>query len=83
MSDAQSYRTKEEIKEYQNIDPIDYVLNIIKENKYASIKEVKKINETVKQIIKECVDFGESSPFPESDDLYKDIYVGSYNFIRD
>tara|TARA_B100000579_G_C22825338_1_gene852795 strand:- start:995 stop:1984 length:990 start_codon:yes stop_codon:yes gene_type:complete len=83
MSDAQHYRTKDEIKEYQKIDPIDYVLNVIKEKKYASLKEIERINESIKQLVKECVEFAEKSPFPEPDDLYQDIYVGSYNFIKD
>jgi len=83
MSDAQSYRTKDEVQKYQKIDPIEYVLNIIKTKKYASLKEIEDINNTVKQVIRECVEFAESSSFPEADDLYKDIYVGTYNFIRD
>tara|TARA_Y100000589_G_scaffold266270_1_gene257439 strand:+ start:2663 stop:3652 length:990 start_codon:yes stop_codon:yes gene_type:complete len=82
MSDAQHYRTKEEIKEYQKIDPIDYVLNLIQEKKYASSKEIEKINDSVKQLVNECVEFAENSPFPEPSDLYKDIYVGPYNFIK-
>ena len=83
MSDAQHYRTKDEIKEYQKIDPIDYVLNVIKEKKYASLKEIERINESIKQLVMECVEFAEESPFPEPDDLYQDIYVGPYNFIKD
>ena len=83
MSDAQHYRTKDEIKEYQKIDPIDYVLNVIKEKKYASLKEIEQINESIKQLVMECVEFAEESPFPEPDDLYQDIYVGPYKFIKD
>ena len=83
MSDAQYYRTKQEVEEYKQVDPIDHVLNIIKDRKYASKKEIEETNSKVKELVKECVDFAESSPFPESSDLYNDIYVGSYNFIRD
>ena len=36
MSDAQQYRTKEEVAEYQKIDPITTVRDIIKKNKYAT-----------------------------------------------
>ena len=60
-----------------------YVLNILKSKKYASLEEINKINDDIKKVVKECVDFAESSPFPEPSDLYEDIYVGSYNFIRD
>tara|TARA_Y100000994_G_scaffold246876_1_gene251095 strand:- start:512 stop:1504 length:993 start_codon:yes stop_codon:yes gene_type:complete len=83
MSDAQHYRTKEEVEEYKNIDPIDYVLDVLKKKKYASAKEIEKIQNDVKEKVKECVEFAESSPFPNPEDLYEDIYDGSYNFIRD
>ena len=83
MSDAQHYRTKKEVEDYRKIDPIDYVLNIIKSKKYASVKEIDEINSQVKDLVKECVEFAESSPFPLPEDLYKDIYDGPYNFIMD
>ncbi len=83
MSDAQHYRTKEEVEDYKNIDPIDYVLDVIKKKKYASAKEIDKIQDAVKEKVKESVEFAESSPFPNPEDLYEDIYDGPYNFIRD
>ena len=36
MSDAQHYRTKEEVKEYQKIDPINTTLDVILKKKYAT-----------------------------------------------
>ena len=83
MSDAQHYRTKDEVEDYKKIDPIDYVLSLIKKKKYLKEDEIINIQNDVKNLVKECVDFAESSPFPEPDDLYKDIYDGPYNFIRD
>ena len=83
MSDAQHYRTKEEIEEYKKIDPITHVLNIIKQKKYASNNEIEDIQIKVKDLVKECVDFAESSPFPNPEALYQDVYEGPYNFITD
>ena len=83
MSDAQQYRTKEEIEDYKKIDPIDYVLGVIKNKKYASLKEIESIEQQVKDVVKESVEFAESSPFPKPEDLYEDVYDGPYNFIRD
>ena len=82
MSDAQHYRTKSEVEDYKKIDPIDYVLGVIKQKKYANAKEITKIQDEVKLLVKDCVDFAESSPFPDASDLYNDIYDGPYNFIR-
>ncbi|HIO25841.1 MAG TPA: pyruvate dehydrogenase (acetyl-transferring) E1 component subunit alpha [Flavobacteriaceae bacterium] len=57
MSDAQKYRTKDEVKEYQKIDPITQVLDKIKENDWASEDEIKKIDKRVKDRVKECEQF--------------------------
>ena len=81
MSDAQHYRTKEEVQNYKDIDPIDYVLGVIKNKKYASKKEIEQLQTDVKDLVKECVDFAEASPFPTAQELYEDIYDGPYNFI--
>ena len=45
MSDAQLYRSKEEVEEYKKIDPITQVLDIIKEKKYATDEEIEVIDE--------------------------------------
>ena len=83
MSDAQHYRTKEEVEKYKDEDPIDYVLNILYKKKVLKEKDVEKINLDVKNKVQECVDFAENSPFPSPEDLYKDIYLGNYNFIKE
>ena len=51
MSDAQHYRTKEEVEEYKKIDPITQVLDVIKENKYATEEEIKAIDKRVKNLV--------------------------------
>ncbi len=82
MSDAQHYRTKEEVNEYLKIDPITQVLNVIKENKWATDDEINQIEDRVKKLVNECVDFAEKSPFPEPEQLYEDVYVQKdYPFI--
>ena len=74
MSDAQKYRTKEEVKEYQKIDPITQVLDKIKENEWASEDEIKKIDKRVKDRVSECEKFADESDFPEKDIMYDVVY---------
>ena len=74
MSDAQKYRTKEEVAEYQKIDPITQVLDVIKEKGYATEDEIKTIDERVKDRVKECEKFAEESPFPEKNVMYDVVY---------
>ena len=64
MSDAQHYRTKDEVAEYKKIDPITQILDIIKDKKYATTEEIEKINQEVKDKVKECEKFADESPYP-------------------
>ena len=83
MSDAQKYRTKDEVAEYQKIDPITKVLDMIKKNKWATDQEIQVIQDDVKTTVKEAVDYAESSPFPSNDSLYENVYAEEYPFIKE
>ncbi len=84
MSDPQKYRTKEEVDEFKAQDPIQDVLQKIKKNKYATEAEIKAIDDKVKAMVEESVQFAEESPFPEAHELYEDVYVEeNYPFIRE
>mgnify|MGYP000120482121 CR=1 FL=1 len=48
MSDAQHYRTKDEVNEYRKIDPITQVLEVIKTKKYATDAQIKTWDKEVK-----------------------------------
>jgi len=74
MSDAQTYRTKEEVKEYQAQDPIEKVLKTIKDNKWLTDAGIEEVEKRVNDIVAESVKFGEESPYPTPDELYKDVY---------
>lgn len=74
MSDPQKYRSKQEVEEWMQHDPIDHCLNVIKENKWMTAKEIAEVEEWVKKEVAESVEFAENSPYPEGKDLYDDIY---------
>ena len=74
MSDAQHYRTKDEVKEKQKEDPILHVLNIIYENKWATEEEIAVIDQRVKDRVAECEKFAEESPFPETNIMFDSVY---------
>jgi pyruvate dehydrogenase E1 component alpha subunit len=75
MSDAQTYRTKEEVKEYQTQDPIEKVLVTIKKNNWLNEAGIEEVEKRVEDIVAESVKFGEDSPYPTVDELYKDVYT--------
>lgn len=74
MSDAEPYRTKEEVNHYKEDDPIGMVERKILDNKWASKEELDKIMENVIARVQECVDFAEKSPFPETGQIYSMVY---------
>ena len=83
MSDAQHYRTKEEVEEYRNIDPIAQVKAVILEKKYAKQEELDAIDKSVKARVAECEKFAEESPYPEKDVMYNAVYEQEdYPFLK-
>jgi pyruvate dehydrogenase E1 component alpha subunit len=84
MSDPAKYRSKEEVEEFKEKDPIEETLHIIMDNKWATEAEIEAIQEKIKKEIDEAVQFAEDSPYPDDDELYKDIYAeDNYPFIKD
>lgn len=84
MSDPQKYRTKEEVEAYKKLDPIETTLETILKKKYATAEEIEAINQRIDAEIDDCVEFAENSPYPQDDELYKDIYVQSdYPFMTE
>lgn len=84
MSDPQKYRSKEEVEEYKEKDPIDHVLKVLTDQYKVSEAEIEAINDQVKSEVEECVKFAEESPWPSDDELLKDVYVQEdYPFITD
>jgi pyruvate dehydrogenase E1 component alpha subunit len=84
MSDASTYRTKEEVEEYKQRDPIQHVLDAIIANKWATDSELEAISKKVDNIVAEAVKFGEESPYPTTEELYTDVYAQEdYPFIME
>ncbi|HEA30175.1 MAG TPA: pyruvate dehydrogenase (acetyl-transferring) E1 component subunit alpha [Leeuwenhoekiella sp.] len=83
MSDAQKYRTKDEVKEYQKIDPITQVKDIILKEKYATEDDLKEIDKAVKKRVSECEKFADESDYPEKEQMYDMVYEQEdYPFLQ-
>jgi pyruvate dehydrogenase E1 component alpha subunit len=84
MSDPAKYRTKEEVEEYKRLDPIEQVITTMKENGWLDDKGIEAMEKKVEDLVNECVKFAEESPFPDPEELYKDVYAeANYPFIMD
>ncbi len=84
VSDPQKYRTKDEVEEYKNQDPITKVTSTILANKFATEAELKAIDDKIMAIVEGSVKFAEESPWPDDSEVLKDVYIDqSYPFIVD
>ncbi|MFL9483285.1 pyruvate dehydrogenase (acetyl-transferring) E1 component subunit alpha [Chitinophagaceae bacterium LWZ2-11] len=84
ISDPQKYRSKDEVDEYKHQDPINKVLKTILEGKLATQAEIDAIDAKINHIVEESVKFAEESPWPNDDEVYKDVYIDeNYPFIVD
>ncbi len=84
MSDPQKYRTKEEVEEYKKLDPLETTLQTILKKKYSTQPVVDEITVRVEKEVDDSVTFAENSPYPDDNELYKDIYVQEdYPFLTE
>ena len=84
ISDPGKYRGKEEVEEYKQKDPVNIVLQTIKDNNLATDEEIKAIDDRVNKMVDESVKFAEESPLPDDDEVLKDVYMDkNYPFIVD
>ncbi|GAC1440472.1 MAG: pyruvate dehydrogenase (acetyl-transferring) E1 component subunit alpha [Sediminibacterium sp.] len=84
ISDPQKYRSKEEVDEYKDQDPINKVKKTILDNKFASEQELAAIDARINNVVEESVKFAEESPWPDDSEVLKDVYIDQhYPFIVD
>ncbi len=84
VSDPQKYRSKEEVDEYREQDPLLKIAASILSNKYGSKEDLAAIDKRINDIVEESVRFAEESPWPSDDELLKDVYIDqNYPFIVD
>jgi pyruvate dehydrogenase E1 component alpha subunit len=75
MGDPERYRKQEEVKKWQETDPIGIFRKHLIEKKTATAKALDEIDARAEEEVNKAVEFAESSPEPTLEDLFKDIYA--------
>ncbi len=84
MSDPQKYRSKEEVEEYKEKDPIEVVKAKLLNDHKVPENQIQEINDRIRDLVEESVRFSEESPWPDDNELLKDVYKQEdYPFIVD
>lgn len=74
VSDPAKYRTKDEVKEYKDRDPIKIMELRLLKDKIATEEDIKNIKQEVKAEMDKAIAFAEAAPFPDASELYTDNY---------
>jgi pyruvate dehydrogenase E1 component alpha subunit len=75
MSDPDTYRGKDEVKEWQSRDGILSLADHMKKQKMADDQQIQKIDDEVTAQVEAAVKFADESPEPDPKDLYRDVYA--------
>jgi pyruvate dehydrogenase E1 component alpha subunit len=76
MSDPAKYRSKEEVQKYRTEqDPIDRLKTMLLSEEHASEDELKEKDKQVKSVVGEAADFAQTSPEPDPEELWTDVYI--------
>ncbi|MDX1681926.1 MAG: pyruvate dehydrogenase (acetyl-transferring) E1 component subunit alpha [Phycisphaeraceae bacterium] len=78
MSDPQKYRSKEEVAEHQEVDPINTLVNFLIEADLADQDTIDEMDKSAKQTAKDAVKFAEESDDTPASELYTDVYSEPY-----
>ncbi len=75
MSDPGKYRSTDEIKKYQERDPILLFKDSLKEAKVFTDKDFEEIEQQAKDATERAVKFADESPLPDESELFTDVYA--------
>ena len=74
-ADPEVYRDKEEVREWQERDPVETFAKLLVDEGVLKKKEVEEMRAEADRIVVEATEFADASPEPELDSLYDHLYV--------
>jgi pyruvate dehydrogenase E1 component alpha subunit len=75
MADPEEYRTKDEVEEWRERDPIQAFAKRLQDEGVVSKEQFEELDQKAIETVDEAVRFADESPFPDLDSLYDDVYV--------
>jgi pyruvate dehydrogenase E1 component alpha subunit len=75
MGDPERYRKQEEVKKWQENDPIGIFRKQLIDKKVASAKALDELDVKVDEEVNKAVEFAETSPEPGMEELFANIYT--------
>jgi pyruvate dehydrogenase E1 component alpha subunit len=75
MGDPERYRQSDEVKKWQENDPIGIYRRYLVEHKIIPENELNTIDEKIEKEVLEAVQLAEADPDPAADALFEHVYV--------
>jgi len=75
MGDPERYRNKEEVKKWEDEDPIGIFRKYLVKEDISTDEALDEQDDLAEKIVEEAVEFAENSPNPEKETLFEHIYV--------
>jgi pyruvate dehydrogenase E1 component alpha subunit len=75
MGDPERYRLQDEIRKWQENDPIGIYRKHLMDDEISDENELNDVDKKALEIVEEAVKFAESSPEPAAEELFRHIYV--------
>ncbi len=75
MSDPGKYRSTDEIKQYQERDPIFLFKESLLEAKIITAKDYEEVENRAKEAVEKAAKFADESPLPDESELFTDVYA--------
>jgi pyruvate dehydrogenase E1 component alpha subunit len=75
MGDPERYRRQEEVKKWQESDPIGIFRKLLIDKKIASAKALDEIETRADEEVAKAVEFAEASPEPGLEELFANVYA--------
>jgi len=69
------YRTKEEVEEAKQKDPIRIFIDRLREHNLLTDEELDAMDARIAEEVQDSMDFADRSPDPEPEELYRDVYA--------
>ncbi len=82
MSDPRKYRTKEEEERHEADDPIERLARFLMTKRGLSHEGYEDLQKEVRAEIRDAIQWAESSPAPDLDELYRDVYADAWGPYR-
>jgi pyruvate dehydrogenase E1 component alpha subunit len=75
MGDPERYRKQEEVKKWEEQDPIGVFCDYLTSNKYSTLEDLNLLDERANGEVQKAVEFAEASPEPALETLFDNIYA--------